>query len=51
MTEKQFCSLYSAYHGEEIDKVGQLVRTTMSGEELKELIEFFIEFIDLVKSE
>ena len=43
MTEKQFCSIYTAYNGEVIDKIGQLVQTTMYGEELKELIEFFIE--------
>lgn len=43
MTDKQFCSIYTAYHGEVIDKIGQLVQTTMDGEELKELIEFFIE--------
>ena len=51
MTDKQFCSLYSAYYGEKIHKVGQLVKTTMNGEELKELIEFFIEFIEQVKPE
>ena len=43
MTEKQFCSIYTAYNGEVIDKIGQLVQTTMYGEELKELIEFFID--------
>ena len=43
MTDKQFCSIYTAYNGEVIDKIGQLVQTTMYGEELKELIEFFIE--------
>lgn len=43
MTDKQFCIIYSAYYGDGIDKIGQLVQTTMNGEELKELIEFFIE--------
>jgi hypothetical protein len=43
MTKEQFCKIYTSYHGEEIDKIGQLVQTCMDGEELKELIEFFIE--------
>jgi hypothetical protein len=43
MTDKQFCEIYSAFYGEKIDHVGQLVRATTDGEELKELIEFFIE--------
>lgn len=42
MTDEQFCRFYTAYYGECIDKVGQLVQTTLNGEELKELIEFFI---------
>ncbi len=42
MTDQEFCRIYSAYYGDGIDKIGQLVQTTMDGEELKELIEFFI---------
>jgi len=43
MTDKEFCRLYSAYYGEKIDKVGQVVQEVLTGEELKEIIEFFIE--------
>jgi hypothetical protein len=43
MTNKQFCKIYTSYYGEEIDKIGQLVQHVSDGEELKELIEFFIE--------
>jgi organic radical activating enzyme len=42
MTDEQFCKIYSSYYGDEIDKVGQLVQEVLSGEELKEMIEFFI---------
>lgn len=51
MTDKQFCIIYSAYYGDGIDKIGQLVQTTMNGEELKELIEFFIKELKLKKDE
>ena len=51
MTDKQFCSIYTAYNGEVIDKIGQLVQTTMYGEELKELIEFFIEQAQAMEKE
>jgi hypothetical protein len=43
MTNEVFCKLYTAYYGERIDNIKQLVQTTLTGEELKELIEFFIE--------
>ena len=43
MSDGEFCRLYTAYYGDGIDKIGQLVSTTLNGEELKELIEFFIE--------
>lgn len=43
MTNEDFCKLYTAYYGEKIDNILQLVSTTLNGEELKELIEFFIE--------
>jgi hypothetical protein len=43
MTNGEFCKVYTAFYGESIDKIGQLVQTCMDGEELKELIEFFIE--------
>lgn len=46
MTNEDFCRLYTAYYGDGIDKIGQLVQTTLNGEELKELIEFFIENIN-----
>ena len=49
MTDKDFCKLYSSYYGEPIDKVAQLVQTVLTGEELKELIEFFIEHCDIEK--
>jgi hypothetical protein len=42
MTDKEFCSLYSSYYGEKIDHVDQIVQEVLTGEELKELIEFFI---------
>ena len=43
MTDEEFCELYSSYYGEKIDKVGQVVQEVLTGEELKEIIEFFIE--------
>ena len=42
MSEQEFCKIYSSFYGEKIDKVGQLVKAVLSGEELKELIEFFL---------
>jgi len=39
MTESKFCEMYSSFYGEEIDKVGQLVKSSFSGAELKEFIE------------
>jgi hypothetical protein len=51
MTERVFCKLYSAYYGERVNYVAQLMETTLTGEELKELIEFFIEHIDDVPEE
>ena len=42
MTDKEFCEVYSSYYGEKIDHIGQLVQTTLTGEELKGLIEYFI---------
>lgn len=43
MTDEQFCRLYTAYYGEKIEQVGQIIQEVLSGEELKEIIEFFIE--------
>lgn len=43
MDDKQFCKIYSAFYGEKIDHIGQLAQHVSDGEELKELIEFFIE--------
>jgi hypothetical protein len=42
MTDKEFCEVYSSYYGEKMDHIGQLVQTTLTGEELKDLIEHFI---------
>jgi hypothetical protein len=42
MTDKEFCEVYSSYYGEKMDHIGQLVQTTLTGEELKDLIEYFI---------
>jgi hypothetical protein len=42
MTDKEFCEVYSSYYGEKIDHINQLVQTTLTGEELKGLIEHFI---------
>jgi len=42
MTDKEFCEVYSSYYGERIDNIKQLVKTTLTGEELKDLIEHFI---------
>jgi hypothetical protein len=43
MTKEEFCKIYTSFYGEAIDNISQLVQTCMDGEELKELIEFFIE--------
>jgi len=43
MTKEEFCKIYTSFYGEAIDNIYQLVQTCMDGEELKELIEFFIE--------
>ena len=48
MTDEEFCRLYTAYYGEKIDHVEQIVQEVLSGDELKEMIEFFIK---KVKSE
>jgi len=42
MTNEQFCKTYSAFYGDGINHIDQLVQTVMDGHELKELIEFFI---------
>jgi len=42
MTDEEFCELYSSYYGEKVDKVNQVVQEVLTGEELKEIIEFFI---------
>ena len=41
MTDQEFCRLYSAYYGEKIDKVGQVVQEVLTGEELKEIIQTY----------
>lgn len=43
MTNEQFCKTYSAFYGDGINHIEQLVQTVMDGHELKELIEFFID--------
>ena len=43
MTDKEFCRIYSAYYGEKLDHIEQLKQDIHTGEELKDLIEFFIE--------
>ena len=43
MTDEEFCELYTSYYGEKIDHVGQVVQEVLTGEELKEIIEFFIQ--------
>ena len=48
MTDKEFCRIESALTGEPIDKVEQLVSTTMTGRELKEYLE---DAMELVKSD
>ena len=51
ITDKEFCKMYTSFYGEEIDKVVQLVKSTFTGEELKEFIEHCIKlnslFIDV----
>ena len=42
ITDKEFCEVYSSYYGEKIDNINQLVQITLTGEELKDLIEHFI---------
>jgi hypothetical protein len=44
MTDEEFCRLYTAYYGEKIDYVEQIVQEVLSGDELKEIIEFFIKY-------
>ena len=39
MTDEQFCKIETALTGEPIDRVEQLVQTTMTGRELKEYLE------------
>lgn len=42
MTNEEFCRLHTAYNGEKLTDVGQLVSETFNGEELKEFVEFCI---------
>jgi len=42
LTDKEFCKMYTAFYGEEIDKAGQLVSAKFTGEELKEFIDHCI---------
>jgi predicted house-cleaning noncanonical NTP pyrophosphatase (MazG superfamily) len=43
LTEEKFCKIYTGYHGEEIDNIKQLVKTTFTGNELLEFCKFVIE--------
>lgn len=43
MTNKEFCRLHSEYNGERISDIRQLVSETLTGEELKEFVEFCID--------
>ena len=43
MTNEEFCSIYSAYYGEKLSHVEQLKREVLTGEELKDIIDFFIQ--------
>ena len=47
MTNEQFCKTYSAFYGDGINHIEQLVQTVMDGHELKELIEFFIDKLSI----
>ena len=42
MTNKQFCEIYSSFYVDGIDHIEQLVTVVYDGEELKDIIEFFI---------
>lgn len=42
MTDEQFCKILTAYDGEKISHVDQLVQETFTGRELKDIIDFFI---------
>jgi hypothetical protein len=46
MDDKTFCKIYSGYYGEEIDHIEQLKYSSFTGEELKEIIEHFIDCIN-----
>ena len=41
MTEQIFCKVYTAFYGEPIDKVEQIVEHRFTGKELMEFCEFF----------
>ena len=43
MTNEEFCRLHSAYNGEKITNIKQLVSENFNGEELKEFVDFCIE--------
>ena len=43
LTDKEFCKMYTAFYGEEIDNVKQLVSSKFNGEELKEFVNHCIE--------
>lgn len=38
---KTFCQIHSAYHGEVIDSVDQLIQQNFTGQELSEFCEFY----------
>ena len=44
MTNEQFCEIESQFSGEEMDKVEQVTYVNLSGREMKEFLEFAIEY-------
>ena len=44
MTDKKFCEIESQFSGETIDKVDQLEKATFTGQELKDFLEFAINY-------
>lgn len=43
MTKKDFCKSYTAYHGEPLSDIRQLVQQKFTGEELFEFVEFIVQ--------
>lgn len=43
MTNQEFCKIYSSYYGERLDHIDQIKLWSADGDELKELIEFYVQ--------